>query len=124
MDEVSRCVMKSILTIARHSATTDAASLFNALKSLFDKWKPLLSNYYKTKESQVQAMLAIEDEVTARENLFGPCLQKMVHYLYEVDVLSEEAILEWFEQLNDKLKPKLTNFIEWLKDAEEESDDD
>ncbi|MFT7814991.1 basic leucine zipper and W2 domain-containing protein 1-A-like [Arapaima gigas] len=58
---------------------------------------------------------------------FMKAFQKIVVLLYKADVLSEEAILKWY---NDAHVPKgksvfleqMKKFVEWLKNAEEESE--
>lgn len=46
----------------------------------------------------------------------------------DVDVLSEEVILEWFAEAQKSQREgiwqKAAPFVKWLQEAEEESDDD
>jgi hypothetical protein len=46
--------------------------------------------------------------------------------LYDEDILSEEAIVSWFEGTggNPGVKAKAKIFVDWLKTAEEDDDDD
>jgi hypothetical protein len=54
---------------------------------------------------------------------------KMVQHLYKHDVLSENAIVYWFDkgavaQGRQTLRSQLTGFVCWLKVQEDGSDDE
>jgi hypothetical protein len=54
---------------------------------------------------------------------------KMVQHLYKHDVLSENAIVYWYEkgavaQGRNNFRTQLTGFVNWLKIQEEEDDDE
>jgi translation initiation factor eIF-2B subunit epsilon len=57
-----------------------------------------------------------------------PAFAKVLHMLYDLDVLSEASVLAWAEEKGeageeDKRFLKLAQpFVDWLKDAEEESE--
>jgi translation initiation factor 5 len=54
----------------------------------------------------------------------------IIKQLYEIDLLDEDSILDWFESLEDaagplkKIKEAAQPFINWLNEAEAETDDD
>lgn len=53
----------------------------------------------------------------------------ILHYLYDQEVLTEDAIVSWFEDLDDDSECKtdagLKKLIDWLQQSsEEESSDD
>jgi len=50
-----------------------------------------------------------------------PIVSKIVHHLYEEDVLKEDIILKWHKTTSGVLQEKMKALIEWL---EEESEDD
>lgn len=54
---------------------------------------------------------------------------QILHYLYDIEVLSDTAILSWYEGLDDdsvcKTEKSLAKLKEWLEQSsEEESDED
>ncbi|XP_052004990.1 eIF5-mimic protein 2-B-like [Xyrauchen texanus] len=58
---------------------------------------------------------------------FMRTFQKIVLLLYKVDVLSEEAILKWYTEAHlakgkSVFLEQMKKFVEWLKNAEEESE--
>ncbi|KAI4980187.1 hypothetical protein ZWY2020_020672 [Hordeum vulgare] len=63
-------------------------------------------------------------------HLISPLFSKILPYLYDKEVVSEDAILRWAEEKenadeSDKVFVKQSDvFIQWLKEAEEEEDDE
>lgn len=62
-----------------------------------------------------------------------PTLPKILVKLYDKELISEEVIINWGSKVSKKYVPKETSkkvrkaakpFVKWLKEAEEESDDD
>lgn len=73
----------------------------------------------------VDCLHAVEDVADTCSEL-NECVTKILHWFYEKDVLTEEAILQWHSKLNQasRLKIKTAPFIQWLQEADEESDSD
>lgn len=60
---------------------------------------------------------------------FMRAFQKIIMLFYKTDVISEQVILKWYKQdFNVKGKmmfvDQMRKFIEWLQNAEEETDSD
>lgn len=60
---------------------------------------------------------------------FLKVFQKIVVLLYKQDVLSEDTILKWYREGHSQkgksvFLEQMKGFTEWLKNAEEESEDD
>jgi eIF4-gamma/eIF5/eIF2-epsilon len=70
----------------------------NALKPILLFYVPLFLNYIRNMASQLQCLSALEDDLASKEDL-APCIGRILHILYENEVLSEEAITNWFEDL-------------------------
>jgi len=82
-------------------------------------------------KDQKALLLQIEKLCGIDKNL----IDNIVHILwgfYDEDVLEEDSVLHWAKVVNPKLNPKVSRavrvnakpFIQWLLDAEVESDDD
>uniref|UniRef100_A0A8C9VAV1 Basic leucine zipper and W2 domains 1a n=1 Tax=Scleropages formosus TaxID=113540 RepID=A0A8C9VAV1_SCLFO len=96
-----------------------------AIKHL-KQYSPLLKAFTSQGLSELTLLLKIQEY--CYDNIhFMKAFQKIVVLLYKADVLSEEAILKWY---NDAHVPKgksvfleqMKKFVEWLKNAEEESE--
>uniref|UniRef100_A0A3B5M6U7 W2 domain-containing protein n=1 Tax=Xiphophorus couchianus TaxID=32473 RepID=A0A3B5M6U7_9TELE len=93
-----------------------------AIKHL-KQYSPLLKAFTSQGYSELTLLLKIQEY--CYDNIhFMKAFQKIVVLLYKADVLSEEAILKWY---NDAHLPKgksvfvdqMKTFVEWLKNAEE-----
>ncbi|KAL5235524.1 hypothetical protein ACI65C_002934 [Semiaphis heraclei] len=98
------------------------------LQSKLDYFLPVLKNYIKTMDSCEDCLSAIED-IAKGEELLNTVIVKVIHHLYNMNILSEESILKWHEKEEDTqfaktIREKANKLIEWLKDAEEETDSD
>jgi len=128
--EVNQCVLESVLSL-NTDFTQPPAKLLASLKANIVKFKQLLVKYSKSKSGQDYYLSSIP-ELLKR---FPPILEiiaKVLHLLYELDVLGEDAILKWSSKLQDTgIKTKIEGFLDWLQeddddesDEEESSDDD
>ncbi|XP_022167672.1 translation initiation factor eIF-2B subunit epsilon [Myzus persicae] len=98
------------------------------LQSKLDYFLPVLKNYIKSTDSCEDCLSAIED-IAKGEELLNTVIVKVIHHLYNMNILSEESILKWHEKEEDTqfartIREKANKLIEWLKDAEEETDSD
>ncbi|EFA81106.1 bacterial transferase hexapeptide repeat-containing protein [Heterostelium album PN500] len=103
-----------------------------ALKSRIQSYSKILEKYLSEVDIQVDFIFKIQDYCDENDDI-----KKVVHFvlheLYNTNVLEEEAILSWAEELEgDKeaseedlqyLK-QCSQLIEWLRSAEEEEEDD
>lgn len=125
MKELNIFVIKAILELP-HLRTTSClqpTQLFSALKSLLSKLKLLLMNYIKSAESQLDCLQALEESCLQWENLLC-VLAKVIHLLYDLDVIEEQVIHKWFAACKPQsVKSHAEPFIKWLQVAEEESSD-
>lgn len=132
MREVNSLVTSAIMSIPSTTVKHDleAQEYFKALKPILDQFAPLFKNYMKSLDSQSDCLNSLEDYCSNNAN-FAPCLMKVLNVLYDKDVLSEDAILRWYNQetpenpsANHKIiRKQIYRFIVWLQEAEEESDD-
>ena len=110
-----------------------------AIKNVFKKWLELIRLFATDQDDQLEVIYQLQECCTQDERLTS-CFCGMIHSLYEMEVLEEETILRWEsecqEQIEDgddeeetleKVKAYLKqckDFLEFLKNAEEEEDDD
>uniref|UniRef100_A0A8C4N6T8 Translation initiation factor eIF2B subunit epsilon n=1 Tax=Eptatretus burgeri TaxID=7764 RepID=A0A8C4N6T8_EPTBU len=100
-----------------------------SLKQLLTTWLPVFKNYIKKASDHLDCLAAVEEAWSSLPPLHGT-IGKVLMLFYESELLDEEAILRWFSQppsSNSAALHKdlgLLKFIQWLKEAEEESSDD
>uniref|UniRef100_A0A2K5R0X5 Translation initiation factor eIF2B subunit epsilon n=1 Tax=Cebus imitator TaxID=2715852 RepID=A0A2K5R0X5_CEBIM len=97
------------------------------LLPLLKAWSPVFRNYIKRVADHLEALAAIEDFFLEHEAL-GSSMAKVLMAFYQLEILAEETILIWFSQRDTTDKGRqlrknqqLQRFIQWLKEAEEES---
>ncbi|XP_044770639.1 translation initiation factor eIF-2B subunit epsilon isoform X2 [Neomonachus schauinslandi] len=100
------------------------------LLPLLKSWSPVFRNYIKRAADHLEALAAIEDFFLEHEAL-STSMAKVLMAFYQLEILAEETILSWFSQkdVTDKGRQlrknqQLQRFIQWLKEAEEESSED
>uniref|UniRef100_M4A7X2 Basic leucine zipper and W2 domains 1a n=1 Tax=Xiphophorus maculatus TaxID=8083 RepID=M4A7X2_XIPMA len=98
-----------------------------AIKHL-KQYSPLLKAFTSQGLSELSLLLKIQEY--CYDNIhFMKAFQKIVVLLYKADVLSEEAILKWYSETHvakgkSVFLEQMKKFVEWLKNAEEESESD
>ena len=108
-----------------------------AIKNLFKKWAELIRLFAADADDQLELVYQLQDCCTQEERLF-PCFCGMLHSLYEMEILEEETILKWEEESQEQVEEEedeetlkkvkgflaqCKDFLEFLKNAEEEDDD-
>ncbi|XP_030430858.1 translation initiation factor eIF-2B subunit epsilon [Gopherus evgoodei] len=94
---------------------------------LLKKWSPVFKNYIKRASDHLDALSAIEEFFLEHDGLHTS-IAKVLMTFYQLEILAEEMILFWFSQRDTSDKGRqlrknqqLQKFIQWLKEAEEES---
>ncbi|XP_039188681.1 basic leucine zipper and W2 domain-containing protein 2 isoform X2 [Crotalus tigris] len=96
-----------------------------ALKHL-KQYAPLLAVFSTQGQSELILLQKVQEY--CYDNIhFMKAFQKIVVLFYKADVLSEEAILKWFKEAHlakgkSVFLDQMKKFVEWLKNAEEESE--
>nr|KAG5687579.1 hypothetical protein BaRGS_009976 [Batillaria attramentaria] len=97
-----------------------------------DSHLSLIKNYIKSAEAQLDCLHSLEDFAIDNE-VVSSILVKVVHHLYNRDILDEGVILKWHQTIPDmmhevedhkRIRKQMEAFINWLEEAEEETDDD
>jgi len=89
---------------------------------------PLLAAFTSTFKSELNLLNKIQEFCYDNMN-FLKSFNKIIVLLYKTDVLSEEAVLKWYKESHSQrgwsvFNEQMKKFVEWLEQAEEESDDD
>ncbi|KAM0878894.1 hypothetical protein ACQ4PT_034595 [Festuca glaucescens] len=85
---------------------------------------------YTKFEKEMEILLKFEEMCQDITNEFSSLFSKILPYLYDKELVSEDAILRWAEEKenadeSDKVFVNQSDaFIQWLKEAEEEEDED
>ncbi|XP_071452986.1 translation initiation factor eIF2B subunit epsilon [Hetaerina americana] len=137
--EVNVLVVRSIISIpnaktekhgnpAKTENHLSSQQLFQQLKPIVQYFLPILKNYIRNKDAQFDCLHAIE-EFAVDSPEFHEIVVKFLHMLYDQDVLGEDAIIKWYSNCASDtreevkhLHTKLTPFIRWLQEADEESE--
>lgn len=140
MRQVSYNVVKAILKLPSQHGE-DPALYQKTLTSVIKYFQPILNNYIKTEDAQLDCLKAVQDVANDNKKTLLPCVKNLLHFLYNNDILSEEKILEWFEndregdddsfaeqeerqQAHEAVRNAALPFVNWLKEAEEDSSSD
>ncbi|XP_062139264.1 translation initiation factor eIF-2B subunit epsilon [Drosophila sulfurigaster albostrigata] len=98
-----------------------------AINAAFKQLGPVVSNYIKSEDAMIDCLKALED-ICEENELVREKISQVVHYLYDKDFVSEDAIHAWYEQLDPTEQPtlrqSLAKLVEWLNQSSEEDDDD
>lgn len=101
-----------------------------SLKTVFTKWAPLIGKMTHNYEDQLHVLQVLQKHCTSQE-YFGKLFLGALQLLYNGDIVEEEAIRAWYNSdlskatpAESKLREKATKFIEWLDEAEEESEEE
>ncbi|CAA0395695.1 unnamed protein product [Arabidopsis thaliana] len=106
-----------------------ATELYRNAMGVITKWKGVLGFYLKQTDAQIEVIMKFEEMCQESEEL-SPLFAKLLPFLYDKDVVQEDAILRWGEDKAgaddcDKVYlNKCESFIKWLKEASEEEEED
>lgn len=106
-----------------------------ALLIATQKGAPLLEHVCKSGTMQIELIQRVQAYISADMELLKiPVFCDVVHLLYQKDVLSEEAILRWFNRgtrlekgsaaSSNIIREQMIPFVKWLETADEESSDE
>merc|ERR1719341_3212703 len=128
LSEVNQCVIYAVLTNGVDTSQPPAA-LLTAATSNIKKFLGLLRKYCSGANKQGYYLAGLETLV-ARDNAWLEVLPKVLHFLYDKDVLEDAVIIDWMgeqgedKEVKDKMRNKCKAFIQWLEEADSESEED
>uniref|UniRef100_A0A0K0F0J9 Translation initiation factor eIF-2B subunit epsilon (inferred by orthology to a human protein) n=1 Tax=Strongyloides venezuelensis TaxID=75913 RepID=A0A0K0F0J9_STRVS len=108
MDGMCLILMTTLLQV-------DENPTWKKLNELLVGWKPIIKNYFSDNYSIKLILVAIED-IVKNNNILFKFMVKVIHMLYNEDILSEIFIIEWYEKLSEdyKLKVVVKVLYDWL----------
>ena len=120
-------MLTSVLQIAATQVEMDNPKvLLNEVNRYLKHFIGLLSKYVsteKTQGAQSDCLSALET-FCLDESHFLPIVAKIIHILYDKEIVSDEAVFKWFKNSNSKVKDKAKPFVEWLEEDEDEEESD
>uniref|UniRef100_U5EJL2 Translation initiation factor eIF2B subunit epsilon n=1 Tax=Corethrella appendiculata TaxID=1370023 RepID=U5EJL2_9DIPT len=125
LPEVNFYVAKAILQMSIIEEYGE--NILVALKALLAHLGSVVKNYIRGDAAMSDCLKAIEEFFNQNE-IVRPKLAQVIHFLYDKELLTEDAILLWHEQISEEsnwMKTSLAKLIAWLEQSsEEESSDD
>eukprot|EP00742_Colponemidia_sp_Colp-10_P005517 GILJ01005895.1.p1 GENE.GILJ01005895.1~~GILJ01005895.1.p1 ORF type:complete len:689 (-),score=134.44 GILJ01005895.1:248-2314(-) len=101
-----------------------------ALTKVLQHWAPFMKKFLFSRFEQ-ESMIRTIETYALEHDKFASCFHCVLQVLYQVEVLAEDAILDWAaetESSDDEHKQKFfkqaTPFVDWLKAADEEDEDE
>ncbi|XP_071844237.1 translation initiation factor eIF2B subunit epsilon-like [Apostichopus japonicus] len=125
IQELNQLVMKAVLELPHIKGQVKPAPLLQTMKKIVKKLSPLFLNYFKNAASQLDCLRVIQEHCSHNSSTLA-ILPKFLLMFYEEDVLAEEVILSWYQQVpsSDQVHKVVTPFITWLQEADEESEEE
>ncbi|XP_042446250.1 translation initiation factor eIF-2B subunit epsilon-like [Zingiber officinale] len=120
----------SVMKLGLEAPHSSNSELYQSIAKEINKWKDLLKHYLKSVDEEIEVILKFEEICSETATELSPLFCTILSYLYEKDILSEDAILSWESEKgaadeSDKIFVKQSeSFITWLKEASEEEDED
>ncbi|KHJ48180.1 bacterial transferase hexapeptide repeat protein [Trichuris suis] len=99
IEQVYKALIQSALQLPAHQNVAPADYL-RQLLPVFKQLLPVLKNYFKSERSQLVCLDALAD-MAASIKIVHATIARIVHCLFELDVLEEDYILKWYNGLKE-----------------------
>ncbi|CAJ2674542.1 unnamed protein product [Trifolium pratense] len=109
---------------------SSAERLTQNVQAVLAKWKKVLTSYLNDMDEQIEVILKFEEMCLESAKEYAPLFAQILHYMYNEDIIEEDAILSWEDEKkeadeSDKVFVKQAQtFIQWLKEAPEEDEEE
>lgn len=122
LNEVNFFVVKAAFNLP---AVVDSSEPIKGFTQVFNYLgEKVIKNYIKDDTAMNDCLNAIIECCDENANL-KPKFMHIVKFLYDQDVLTEDVILSWYEEVDVSwVKPSLQPFVKWLEEAESEESDE
>ncbi|KNC34651.1 hypothetical protein FF38_10276 [Lucilia cuprina] len=126
LKEVNFNVVKAIFSLPTIKEPLNNNVLV-AINAVLKQLGPVMTNYIKSEDAMLDCLKALED-IYEENEFVREKISQIVHYLYDKDFVTEEAVLSWYEDLDEDnhatLRKSLFKLIEWLQQSSDEDEDD
>lgn len=131
IDDVPVAIIRAILEGPQNESSPPITAMLSYIEQAINKLQSLLQHYMKSHSVQVKVLGDTADSASQNPKLLAG-FAKIVLFLYNFDIIKEQAILEWYEGLQansstnsaQEILAKIQPVIVWLQTAEEESSSD
>ncbi|KAI3867156.1 hypothetical protein MKX03_021014 [Papaver bracteatum] len=126
--DCARALFWSMMKFAYETPYSTEDELYRNAVSVITTWRDLLRHYVASTDEQIEIIATFEEMCSELAKDFAEIFHKILHALYEKDIVTEEAILLWASEkegadASDKIFVNQSqSLIQWLKEAEEEED--
>ncbi|KAH9680327.1 eIF-2B GDP-GTP exchange factor subunit epsilon [Citrus sinensis] len=121
-------VFYSMMKLAIKTPHSSASELQQNTANIITTWQKLLKSYLLEIDEEIEIILKFEEMCLESAKEFSPLFARILHILYDKDILQEDAILRWADEKegadeSDKVFVRQSEkFIQWLREASEEED--
>ncbi|GEQ72254.1 hypothetical protein JCM33374_g5941 [Metschnikowia sp. JCM 33374] len=130
--EVRIATVQAMLKRVVHFISTDTLNAKDATAKVFGDWGTLFQRQVFNASEQVDLAQILQDTCVTLDIEYGAVLLFVaLRQLYELDIIEEDNLLKWWESEESsatdalvKVRELTGQFVEWLRDAEEESEED
>ena len=130
--EVRAATVQAMLRRVVHFVSTDTLNAREATAKVFGDWGALFQRQVFNDAEQVDLAQILQTACVLLDTQYSAVvLFVALRLLYEQDIIEEENLLKWWETpeltASDALvqvRSLTAQFVEWLRDAEEESEED
>ncbi|ODV98275.1 hypothetical protein PACTADRAFT_48064 [Pachysolen tannophilus NRRL Y-2460] len=126
--DVRLATCTALLQRIEHFINTQTLGVKDSVHKIFGKWGQLFKRQVFEDEEQVDLLNILESLCSKLPNNNGPTIFTLaLNDLYDNDILDEVNILKWWNQegyagKDENTRKVASKWIEWLAEAEEESD--
>ncbi|XP_012464125.1 uncharacterized protein LOC105783297 [Gossypium raimondii] len=123
-------IFYSMMKLAVESPHNSASELHRNAADIVTTWQKLLKSFLHDIDEEIEVILKFEEMCLESAKDFAALFPQILHLLYDKEILQEDAILRWADEKegadeSDKVFLKRSEkFIQWLREAEEEEEED
>ncbi|TRY69105.1 hypothetical protein TCAL_01431 [Tigriopus californicus] len=128
-NQVVHSVCSAVFAIPGQQKDLSGPKLLKEIQRVIKAFSPILSKYVKDSAAQIECLFTLEQHCKDHSDYLAVAM-KTIHFLYETDIITEDAVLKWFGQsdrhpsFGPGFRKKIQPFIDWLEESEDDDDDD
>ena len=127
--ECAKCILWAFLASVPEGVE-EGKPLLLEIQKILKKWSELLKKNIQSEIDQAELIWALQEFLEKEKEFtrYHSIFQFILHALYDLDIVEEDAIWEWEEEQKQQstISPFLTQslkFLEWLREAESSSEE-